>query len=107
MLFLTDTLNILASQGLLTSPLPDTQDDQPSPEQPTLSLGTMATDDASDPPLTPDNLVERVMAAFRMRHSRLLDLIEFQRPVHAEMSAITDAARRGIAVDGATLFTTT
>ncbi len=34
-------------------------------------------------------------------------LTEFQRPVHAEMSAITDAARRGVPVAGATLYSTT
>ena len=34
-------------------------------------------------------------------------LTEFQRPVHAEMSALIDAARRGVPVDKTTLYTTT
>ncbi len=39
--------------------------------------------------------------------ARLLNLIEFGRSVHAEMAAITSAARQGIPVQGATLFVTT
>jgi deoxycytidylate deaminase len=35
------------------------------------------------------------------------DLIEFVRAVHAEMAVITDAARRGVVTDGATLYVTT
>ena len=35
------------------------------------------------------------------------NLTEFQRPVHAEMTALTDAARRGVPVQGATMYTTT
>lgn len=35
------------------------------------------------------------------------NLIEFIRAVHAEMAALTDAARRGISVEGCTLFVTT
>jgi deoxycytidylate deaminase len=42
-----------------------------------------------------------------LKGSHLDALIEYQRPVHAEMSAITDAARRGVPVQGATLYTTT
>lgn len=47
------------------------------------------------------NVVEQVSA------TRLGDLIEFGRATHAEMAAITDAARTGIAIAGATMFTTT
>jgi deoxycytidylate deaminase len=39
--------------------------------------------------------------------TNLDNLIEFVRAVHAEMAALTDAARRGIAVEGCTLFVTT
>jgi deoxycytidylate deaminase len=35
------------------------------------------------------------------------DLIEYGRAVHAELGAITDAARRGVAIEGATMFVTT
>jgi len=36
----------------------------------------------------------------------LLGLVEFMRAVHAEMAAIVTAARRGVRIDGATLFST-
>jgi hypothetical protein len=35
------------------------------------------------------------------------DVTEFGRATHAEMSALVDAARRGVAVQGASFFTTT
>ena len=42
-----------------------------------------------------------------MRDAQITNLLEFGRAVHAEMSAITDASKRGIATRGATLYTTT
>jgi cytidine deaminase len=39
--------------------------------------------------------------------ARIFDIIEFGRIIHAEMSAICDAARKGLAVQGGTLFCTT
>jgi len=42
-----------------------------------------------------------------MKGVRLMDTLEFGRVVHAEMHAITDAAKRGISVSGATLYCTT
>jgi deoxycytidylate deaminase len=39
--------------------------------------------------------------------SKVMDLLEFGRIVHAEMSALSDAARKGISLEGATLFCTT
>lgn len=45
--------------------------------------------------------------ALALDNTRLDSLTEFGRPVHAEMAAILDAARRGQAVRGATLYTTT
>lgn len=42
-----------------------------------------------------------------LRNAQLMNLLEFGRIVHAEMAAITDAARRGISIKGATLFCTT
>lgn len=49
----------------------------------------------------------RKEATSALRSSRLGDVIEFQRAVHAEMWAILDAARRGVALDGAILYGTT
>ena len=42
-----------------------------------------------------------------LRTGGLKDLTEFGRAVHAEMGALLDAARRGVAVDDATIYTTT
>lgn len=53
---------------------------------------------------------ERVQAFLqnpRIKDSQLMDIIEFGRMIHAEMAAISDAARLGRSVKGATLFCTT
>jgi cytidine deaminase len=42
-----------------------------------------------------------------IERTRLGSLIEFGRAVHAEMDALLDAARRGVSVQGAVLYTTT
>lgn len=42
-----------------------------------------------------------------MKGAEFMNLTEYQRPVHAEMTALTDAARRGIPVQGCTLYCTT
>lgn len=42
-----------------------------------------------------------------IRGTRVASLIEFGRAVHAEMAALMDAARRGVAVDECTLYTST
>lgn len=56
--------------------------------------------------LLPDGVSsEKVLAAIEA--SELGDIIEFVRAVHAEMAALIDAARRGVSVDGCTLFATT
>ena len=41
------------------------------------------------------------------KEARLMNLIEFGRAVHAEMAAITEAARRGVSIVGHTLYSTT
>jgi deoxycytidylate deaminase len=41
-----------------------------------------------------------------VRESRAMDLLEFGRIIHAEMSAICDAARKGLSIEGATLYCT-
>ncbi|GEP45243.1 anti-phage dCTP deaminase [Brevifollis gellanilyticus] len=43
----------------------------------------------------------------QIRKSQLMDITEYGRAVHAEMAAITDAAKRGIALKGAVLYSTT
>jgi deoxycytidylate deaminase len=42
-----------------------------------------------------------------LKDAQLMNVLEFGRVVHAEMSAITDAARRGLSVQNATLYCTT
>jgi deoxycytidylate deaminase len=42
-----------------------------------------------------------------LRKSRIMDLTEFGRAVHAEMESLLQAARNGVSVRGATLYTTT
>ena len=42
-----------------------------------------------------------------LRGTPILSLLEFGRPVHAEMAAIVSAAMRGTSIRGATLFSTT
>lgn len=42
-----------------------------------------------------------------LKGTQFMSIGEFQRQVHAEMAAIIDSARRGVAVDGKTMFVTT
>ena len=42
-----------------------------------------------------------------LRGTQFMDIGEFQRQVHAEMAALIDSARRGVAVDGQTMYVTT
>lgn len=53
-----------------------------------------------------DDNVEPPVAAF-LKDKRVANILEFGRIVHAEMSAISDAARRGQSVLDATLYCTT
>jgi deoxycytidylate deaminase len=39
--------------------------------------------------------------------ARVTDLLEFSRVVHAEMAAVSEAARRGVPIEGGTVYTTT
>lgn len=42
-----------------------------------------------------------------LKGTQFLDIGEFSRPVHAEMTALIDAARSGVAVDGHSMYVTT
>lgn len=42
-----------------------------------------------------------------LKGTQFLNIGEFQRQVHAEMAALIDSARRGVAVNGCTMFVTT
>jgi deoxycytidylate deaminase len=55
-------------------------------------------------------VVEKLLfgsSSTKFKDLRVSNLIEFGRVVHAEMNAITEAARRGIAIGGGTLYCTT
>ncbi|MEI6351829.1 MAG: anti-phage dCTP deaminase [Verrucomicrobiota bacterium] len=54
------------------------------------------------------DLFEQAMSPNSLiRQAELMKIIEYGRSVHAEMSALMDAAKRGIAVEGCTLYSTT
>lgn len=42
-----------------------------------------------------------------IEHSQLMEIGEFSRPVHAEMAALIDSARRGVSVNGHVMYVTT
>jgi deoxycytidylate deaminase len=52
-------------------------------------------------------LTEKGASALPRAGLPMYEPLEFYREVHAEMAAITDASRRGVAVNGCTLYTTT
>lgn len=67
------------------------------------SINLLSNDVSSDI----DECVQKLQSEKTIKKSQLMDIIEFGRMVHAEMSAITDAARLGRALKGSTLFCTT
>lgn len=59
---------------------------------------------------TPDEMVEDLLSgnAKKVLHgAQITNLLEYGRSVHAEMAALSDAAKRGNSVAGGTLYTTT
>lgn len=65
-------------------------------------LYQLATENISDPPEFDSFVVRK-----DVQDAMFMDALEYGRIVHAEMSALMDAARIGLAVKGASLFTTT
>jgi deoxycytidylate deaminase len=53
----------------------------------------------------PSNLARLLLED--IKRTQFMDIGEFSRPVHAEMAALIDAARRGVAVNGHTMYVTT
>jgi deoxycytidylate deaminase len=58
-------------------------------------------------PTNPSRIAESLISKGTLKGSQILGLLEFGRSVHAEMSAISDSARRGVSIKGAALFSTT
>jgi deoxycytidylate deaminase len=57
--------------------------------------------------LRPNEELSEILYGKELRDSQFMDALEYGRVVHAEMSAITDAARLGRELRGATLYCTT
>jgi deoxycytidylate deaminase len=53
------------------------------------------------------NNPEEILSKDEVKKSQFMDVLEYGRIIHAEMSAICDAARLGLPLRGATLFCTT
>ncbi len=51
--------------------------------------------------------IDDLLISAKIKDSQLMDALEYGRVVHAEMNAICDAARNGVSVRGACLYTTT
>ncbi|HEX4765824.1 MAG TPA: deaminase, partial [Lichenihabitans sp.] len=51
--------------------------------------------------------IESILSIDDLKECKIMDIIEFARVIHAEMSAISDAARNGRSTQNATLFCTT
>lgn len=51
--------------------------------------------------------IDELLANPKIKNSQLMDVLEYGRTVHAEMSAICDAARLGIRIKGAVIYCTT
>lgn len=73
----------------------------------TLKKGGYFKDDYDDQDLTNMILDESYKSASPLRETQIMDLLEFGRIIHAEMSAICDAARTGRSIKGTTLYCTT
>jgi len=56
---------------------------------------------------SPQEIAEWLISNSHMVNTRIMGVIEFGRCVHAEMAALMDAARRGVAVNNSYLFSTT
>ncbi len=54
-----------------------------------------------------DSTVTAILSSDMIGKASVLDVIEYGREVHAEMAALTDAAKRGVAVRGCVLYCTT
>lgn len=70
------------------------------------SQGVMQLNEES----VPTDVVEQLLfgtSSTKFKDLRVSNLIEFGRVVHAEMNAITEAARRGVTIGGGTLYCTT
>jgi cytidine deaminase len=68
-----------------------------------IAMGWKAPEEVDDAKRLAEDVLNHPLA----QAAELNALTEYQRPVHAEMSALMDATRRGVSVDGATLYCTT
>ncbi|MDR6955237.1 deoxycytidylate deaminase [Ancylobacter sp. 3268] len=57
--------------------------------------------------ISPDCDIDKIISSKEIQDSQFMDALEYGRIVHAEMSAISDAARVGSSIRGGTLYCTT
>lgn len=55
----------------------------------------------------PSDLARDLVKNHSLKGTQFMEIGEFSRPVHAEMAALIDAARRGVAVEGHSMYVTT
>lgn len=55
----------------------------------------------------PNRVVDALLQSLHIRGAEIFDVIEYGPEVHAEMTALVDASRRGITIKGGTLYCTT
>jgi cytidine deaminase len=60
-----------------------------------------------DVPIMPQRAARALPALKDVQKTRILNLIEFGRPVHAEMAALTDTARKGSSTQDGIMYVTT
>lgn len=63
--------------------------------------------EAVQTPLEIQELINKIQSTKRIKDSQLMDILEYGRMIHAEMSAISDAARIGRPIKGGVLYSTT
>jgi len=84
--------------------------DEPNAEMKRVILADLLTRLRHENLLAPEvELNDRSISeiSVRLKESRLMEITEYGRMVHAEMAAITDSARRGVSIEGGRLFCTT
>lgn len=70
-------------------------------------MGWLAPDKAKEFREQGDDFLDDAVQHDILKEAKAMDAIEYDRSVHAEMTALSDAVRRGVAVDNCTLYTTT
>lgn len=68
---------------------------------------TLAQELLASPPNEVESVIDKLLKSDLVWGAQLFDSLEYGRSLHAEMDAITSAARKGVSIAGATLYCTT